>query len=62
MPVILSEVEGSRCATFKATSAGSLDFARDDMRLFSVQLRQLLPKLAFAFRQLLRQLNLRDDV
>jgi uncharacterized protein len=29
-PVIPSEVEGSRDVSFKATSAGSLDFARDD--------------------------------
>ena len=28
--VIPSEVEGSRCETFKVTCAGSLGFARDD--------------------------------
>src|SRR5205823_1701188 len=30
--VIPSEVEGSRSETFKVTSTGSLDFARDDER------------------------------
>src|SRR6476646_6281868 len=39
--VIPSEVEGLRCEIFEVTSAGSLDFARDDVHSRAISVRAI---------------------
>jgi XTP/dITP diphosphohydrolase len=61
--VVPGEVEGSRCETFKITSSGSLDFARDDDEFQRVKLLLATrnPHKTREFAQLLgHDFNVRD--